>query len=64
LNAVSEPGPGREPVWSPLIDVSGLSIAELAVRTDIAIARAVQQVVRSLDDPNGVISAFDSFPSP
>ncbi|GAA0934125.1 FxSxx-COOH cyclophane-containing RiPP peptide [Virgisporangium aurantiacum] len=57
MSAVSDP----EAVWRPLIDVSGVSLTELTNRGDDVIARAVQQVLRSLDDPNGVISAFESF---
>lgn len=52
---------GNADTFSPLVDVSELPILALAAGTDSAIGRSVRQVIRSLDDPNGVISAFDSF---
>jgi FXSXX-COOH protein len=48
--------------WVPLIDVSGWSVADLS-RGDTALARSVRRVIRGLDDPNGVLSAFESFAS-
>jgi hypothetical protein len=47
--------------WIPLIDVSGVPIRDLIGQTDTVFARVIQQVIVSLDDPNGVISAFQSF---
>jgi FXSXX-COOH protein len=61
MSGVSDPVTDGDSVWRPLIDVSGVSLAELTNRGDDVIARAVRQVLRSLDDPNGVISAFESF---
>ncbi len=56
-----EPVPAAAaPDWAPLVDVSGWTMAELA-GGDSALARSVRQVLRGLDDPNGVLSAFDSF---
>jgi len=49
--------------WVPLIDVSGVPIRDLIGQTDTRFARALRQVIASLDDPNGVISAFQSFPA-
>jgi FXSXX-COOH protein len=49
--------------FSPLVDVSRLSFAAMRARRDTALNRALQQVVASLDDPDGVISAFQSFAS-
>jgi FXSXX-COOH protein len=56
---------GTEPQrWAPLIDVSDMSIADLlAAGQDSTLARSVARLVESLDDPNGVISAFSSFAS-
>jgi hypothetical protein len=47
--------------WIPLIDVSGVPIRDLIGHTDTTLARVLRQVIASLDDPNGVISAFQSF---
>lgn len=48
---------------APLPDVTGLSFAAMRARRDSALARSLKQVITSLDDPNGVISAFQSFAS-
>jgi FXSXX-COOH protein len=49
--------------WAPLIDVSNVRLSDLLASDggDSALARSTQRLVRSLDDPNGVISAFSSF---
>jgi hypothetical protein len=49
--------------WAPLPDASALPILALSTNADTALGRSLRQVIRSLDDPNGVISAFDSFAS-
>lgn len=50
--------------WAPLAEVSSRPITDLvASGADPALARSVQRLVRSLDDPDGVISAFSSFVS-
>jgi FXSXX-COOH protein len=50
--------------WEPLIDVSNTPIADLLTQGgDTALTRSVRRLVRDLDDPNGVISAFNSFVS-
>jgi FXSXX-COOH protein len=49
--------------WTPLVDVSELPVAAIFDADDSVLARSLRQVIRSLDDPNGVISAFDSFAS-
>jgi FXSXX-COOH protein len=51
------------PAWAPLIDVSGLPLAALNSSSETALAQAIRRVLVSLDDPNGVISAFESFAS-
>ena len=52
---------GNADTFSPLVDASDLPILALAAGADSVIGRSVRQVIRGLDDPNGVISAFDSF---
>jgi FXSXX-COOH protein len=47
--------------WAPLVEVSHLPITDLVGGSDPALSRSVQRLVRSLDDPDGVISAFSSF---
>jgi FXSXX-COOH protein len=49
--------------WAPLIDVSELPIADMLASGDSALASCVQRLVHSLDDPDGIISAFQSFAS-
>lgn len=50
-------------VSEPLIDVSQISVEELLSSTDPNLLACVQRVVASLDDPDGIISAFQSFAS-
>jgi FXSXX-COOH protein len=48
--------------WAPLVDVSRLSLGDLLDGADHpALVRSVRRIVQSLDDPDGVISAFSSF---
>lgn len=49
--------------WVPLVDVSAIRVAELLTEQGVntALARSVQRLIHTLDDPNGVISAFSSF---
>lgn len=49
------------PHWLPMLDMSGRPLRPLGDGQDSVLDRALRQVVRSLDDPNGVISAFQSF---
>jgi len=49
--------------WAPLIDVTDASLRDLFANADSNLARCVQRLVTSLDDPNGVISAFGSYAS-
>lgn len=49
--------------WAPLVDVSGLPLAALTATSQPVLAQALRRVLAGLDDPNGVISAFDSFAS-
>ena len=49
--------------WVPLVDVSELPATAIFAGDDTVLARSLRQVLRNLDDPNGVISAFDSFAS-
>ena len=62
MSAPSTSDGESEPRWAPLVDVSDTSIKDLlATGGDTALTRSVQRLVHSLDDPNGVISAFSSF---
>jgi FXSXX-COOH protein len=45
------------------VDVSELPATAILASDDTVLARSLRQVIRSLDDPNGVIAAFDSFAS-
>lgn len=45
--------------FPPLLDVSTLSIKEL--RANPILERALARILKDLDDPDGVISAFGSF---
>lgn len=49
--------------WEPLPDVSGRNLSQLVKGTpeDSSLRRALDRLVKSLDDPEGVISAFSSF---
>jgi len=57
------PAAQTDETWTPLIDVSGVPIQDLIDGKDTVLVRALRQVLASLDDPNGVISAFQSFPA-
>ena len=54
---------GEAPTWEPLLDVSQRSVVEMLANGDSALSRCVDRLLRSLDDPNGVISAFQNFAS-
>ena len=59
-----KPAPGGSgPVFTPVIDLSSVSLRELLHKRQPEVKTSLQQVIRSLDDPNGVISAFQSFAS-
>ena len=62
MDALSVP-PAGHPGWAPLIDVTDMSLRELFTADDSNVASCIQRLVNSLDDPNGVISAFQSFAS-
>ena len=47
----------------PVIDVSPESLAALRQSADPELKRSLRQVIQTLDDPHGVISAFQSFAS-
>ncbi|GLZ01428.1 hypothetical protein [Actinoplanes sp. NBRC 103695] len=53
----------RDPGFVPVIDVSRLSLAQLTRSNRPEMSRSLRQVINTLDDPNGVISAFQSFAS-
>lgn len=47
--------------WVPLIDVTDVSMAEIVASQDTILGRCIVRLVASLDDPDGIISAFQSF---
>lgn len=47
--------------WVPLLDVSDVPMAELVASANPVLGRCVDRLVASLDDPDGVISAFQSI---
>lgn len=49
--------------WSPLVDLSDRRMLDVIQGGDDALARAARRVIRALDDPDGIISAFQSFTS-
>lgn len=63
MDAESTPAAGDPSGWAPLIDVSDVALVDLLSTGDSVLARSVQRLVRSLDDPDGIISAFQSYPS-
>jgi hypothetical protein len=46
---------------APLLDMSDVQLRAALADSSPAYARAIDRLVKSLDDPNGVISAFSSF---
>jgi len=52
-----------EAPWAPLLDVSGQPVELLDLGDDSIVGRCLNQIMKSLDDPNGVLSAFGSFVS-
>jgi hypothetical protein len=63
VNAFSDSRIDGDTRWAPLIDVSGMAVSDLVGSEDTALERCVRRLIDSLDDPNGVISAFSSFAS-
>jgi hypothetical protein len=49
--------------WVPLPDVSGESVELLDRDDESVLGRCLDQIMRSIDDPNGLLSAFSSFVS-
>lgn len=47
--------------WVPLLDVSDVPMAELVASQDTILGRCIVRLIASLDDPDGIISAFQSF---
>lgn len=48
---------------APLVDLDDTTITELAATGDSTLAASLRRLVKSLDDPDGVISAFQSYTS-
>jgi len=50
--------------WAPLVDVNEMPMLELLQRSrHPALTLAIERIVASLDNPDGIISAFQSFAS-
>lgn len=47
-----------------LIDLTQFKMEELFLDKDPILEKVGQRIANELDDPDGVISAFQSFPSP
>ena len=47
--------------WTPLVDVTDVPLTQLLAAGDTVLARSMRRLVRSLDDPDGAISAFQSY---
>lgn len=47
-----------------LPDVTAVSLRELLADDDTNLAACIRRLVAGLDDPDGVISAFQSFAAP
>lgn len=60
MDSIQEPEAGGSE-WAPLVDLSEMSILELMASDDSTLARSIQQLLASINDPNGVISAFSSY---
>ncbi|MEU4421060.1 FxSxx-COOH cyclophane-containing RiPP peptide [Actinoplanes sp. NPDC024001] len=60
MDTASLPDQGADPLSIPLIDVSELPLAAINAAASDVLARSLRQVIASIDDPNGVISAFQS----
>jgi FXSXX-COOH protein len=49
--------------WAPLIDVTDRSMVELLADDSTALAQCVDRLLQDLNDPDGVISAFNNYAS-
>lgn len=49
--------------WAPLVDVSGMTLEDIMLQAEPGspIYAATERVIKSLDDPDGIISAFQSY---
>ncbi len=54
---------GAAVTWAPLVDLADRPVLEVIQGGDDALARAARRVIGALDDPDGIISAFQSFTS-
>jgi len=61
VNRVSPSAKAADGGWAPLIDVSRTPIGALRRGDDTVLDRSLDRLIKSLDDPHGVISAFGSF---
>lgn len=47
--------------WVPLIDVSEEPMVAMIASQNAVLGRCIDRLVGGLDDPDGIISAFQSF---
>lgn len=47
--------------WVPLIDITEVSMMEIISAQNTVLGRCIERFVNSLDDPDGTISAFQSY---
>jgi hypothetical protein len=52
-----------EPEFAPLIDISDVTLRELAADTDdnSPLARAARRLLKDIEDEEGALTAFQSF---
>jgi FXSXX-COOH protein len=61
VEAATGPAGADDFYWAPLVDVSQLPLQQLTATDDSILGRSVRRLIASLNDPNGVISAFTSY---
>ena len=60
MNDADNDQPSDGEPWAPLADVSGSFLTGLESDSDEVLGRSLRRVLASLDDRDGVISAFSS----
>lgn len=55
-------GGAGESLMAPLVDLTRFSVHSLLHTDNAALALCLQRLLRDLDDPDGVISAFANTP--
>lgn len=51
----------HDPVQQELVDVGSLTLRQLMESDNPTLRESVRRVIDQLEDPNGVLSAFNSF---